>query len=126
MTLDRLGILGSSICAIHCALPLLVSFLSPSFSSYFENEWIHYLLLVTVIPLALFSFVRSRSLHMKNSPLVLGFLGILFLVLAISVEEPFGFSLKQSELLATVLGSSILILSHFLNLKFIRDFKNNN
>ena len=45
MILDRLGMLGSTVCAIHCALPLLLSFISPSISSFFENEKIHYSLL---------------------------------------------------------------------------------
>ena len=123
MILDRLGMLGSTVCAIHCALPLLLSFISPSISSFFENEKIHYSLLAIVILLAMFSFLKSRAFHMKNGPFFLGFVGILFLIAAVSVEQPFGLKFNHFEFLTTVAGSSILILSHFLNLQLIRGSK---
>ena len=61
---------------------------------------------------------------MKNGPFFLGSVGILFLIAAVSVEQPFGLKFNHFEFSATVAGSSILILSHFLNLQLIRIDKN--
>lgn len=121
--LDRLGILGSAICAVHCALPLIFSFISPSISSAFGNELVHYALLVLVVPVAAFSFLQSKKIHKKAVPFILGSIGVLFLIAAIALEGVLGSSIPNFELLATVSGSFILILAHLINLKLMSEFK---
>ena len=117
--LDKLGIVGSAICALHCALPVLFSFMSPSITVYFGNEWIHYALLITVTPLAMFSFFAAKKIHEKMIPLFVGSIGISSLVFAILAESHFNNTNYNFELLLTIFGSLVLISGHFLNLQLL-------
>jgi len=117
--LDRIGILGSAICTVHCALPLLMSAFIPSASSSFGNEWVHLMLLLTVIPVALFSFAKTSLIFGENRPLFVGVAGVVLLILAILTEPYLDGTHINFELLLTVLGSAVLISAHTLNLKLI-------
>lgn len=114
-TLDYVGILFSVLCTIHCLfLPVLISVV-PTFSHKLENEWIHFVLLAVLIPVALMSFVISKKNHKKASPLTLGIVGITFLLMAVAIDQV---GLHEWESSLTLLGSVFLIIAHIFNLKY--------
>ena len=113
-TFDIVGILCSSACALHCMLmPVVISF-APSLSVFFENEWIHIGLVITLVPVALIALVRGKKSHGKSLPLALGVLGMTALWLAIALES---FEIHNLETVLTVMGSFLLITAHLWNLK---------
>lgn len=115
--LDRLGIFFSLACTIHClGLPLL-TFIMPTFTISFEQEWIHVSLLFLLIPIALFSFINSKKNHGKRMPMIYGLIGISFLIFAVLFEEK---TIYYLETTLTVLGSVFLIVAHTCNLKYSR------
>lgn len=118
--LDRAGILGSAVCVAHCSLPLVLGFTGPSASSLFGNEWIHIGLLITVIPIALFSFLNTRKKVGNITPLTLGTVGVLLLITAVTAGHQMEDLVPNFELTCTVLGSLVLISAHILNLKIIK------
>ena len=112
---DKAGIFFSIACLLHCtALPLL-SMIAPLTTSYLKEEWIHFLLLSFLIPVAIFSFVKGKNIHMIYNPIIIGIIGISCLILAIFSES---FASHEWEKYLTIIGSFCLILAHGLNIKY--------
>lgn len=114
--LDRAGIICSVVCATHCSLPLIIGLISPNLSSYFENELIHFLLLIIVIPLALTSFLKGKKTHKSVRPMLLGSLGSLVLLIAVLTEHYFDLGINRIGFYLTLIGSFTLIYGHLLNI----------
>ena len=117
-SLDRVGIACSSACAIHCLLLPIIAFASPSLSALSDNEWIHLGLLCAVVPVALFSFIRSKKVHAHQAPLVLGSLGIVVLISAVLLES-LHIEIPYLEKGLTALGSLALVIGHIKNTKLL-------
>ncbi len=114
---DKAGIFFSSACAIHCLTLPTISFFSPSLTVYLEQEWIHKALLILLLPIALFSLNRAHREHQRKTPLIIGILGITFLIAAVLIDD--------LEKILTVSGSVLLILAHGFNIKFLnKSFSN--
>ena len=117
--MDKVGIVCSGACAIHCLLLPMLAFASPTLSAFFENEWIHLGLLIALIPIAIISFYRSRKVHGNNSPVIFGASGIILLLTAV-VLESFHIEIPYLEKTLTGLGSIILIIGHALNMSYLK------
>ena len=118
---DRAGIACSIACVLHCTLIPALAFLSPTISSFFGNEWIHLGLLALLIPVAIVAFYRGQKAHSQKLPLLLGGLGMAFLIFAIATESIL--HIEKLETLLTIIGCIFLILAHFFNIKFFNDMK---
>ena len=116
---DSLAIGLSALCLIHClASPVLLILLPSLTALQLDNEAFHGWLLLAVIPTSLFSLLMGCKKHKFHQVLLIGFFGLVFLVLAVLVE---GFD--NGELLEkvfTVIGSCIVALGHFLNFRLCR------
>ena len=116
---DKTAISLSLVCLAHC---LLVPTLLVVFSGYvtlsYNNELIHYLLLLLAIPVSLYALVRGMRNHSKFSFFVIGLIGIIALVFAITIGTvlwgEFG------EKLFTSIGASIIGFAHYKNYKLCR------
>ncbi len=116
---DKTAISLSLVCLAHC---LLVPTLLVMFSGYvtlsYNNELIHYLLLLLAIPVSLYALVRGMRNHSKFSFFVIGLIGIIALVFAITIGTvlwgEFG------EKLFTTIGASIIVFAHYKNYKLCR------
>ena len=113
------GILCSVACAIHCMLIPVITLLSPTLTSYFENEWIHIGLLFIVVPIALTSFYQQKRIHEKIKPMILGSIGIFFLISAIVSEQLFNIEIEKLEFVLTMIGSTFLIVGHLYNIRYL-------
>ena len=119
---DKLGMLLSFLCLVHCILgPILIVAL-PGLGWLFGSELTHLILLLLVIPVAYFSFFKTYRSHGFKSPILWGSLGISFLALALWVpEQALEFSEPLSffelESLFSVTGASFLAYAHYRNFR---------
>jgi hypothetical protein len=112
---DKLGIFFSSLCICHCLLtPLLILIMGTNmFLGALEAEWIHKLLLLPVLIIAL-SSVPKRWLATRNQwLLILASAGFITIIAA-------QFHHGMNEVWLTMLGSTCLIAAHFLSLNLIK------
>ena len=120
---NNLAIGLSGFCVLHCLASPLILVLLPSLSVLqLDNEAFHTWLLIAVIPTSLFSLFIGCKQHQFYRILLVGFLGLVFLVSAVFVE---GF--KHGEILEkvfTVVGACIVAFAHYLNFRLCRERNN--
>ena len=117
---DGVAISLSFLCALHCLFVPSFIILAPSFLSIsFNNEFIHYLILVLAIPVSVFALSIGFKSHKSLSMVFSGFLGISILLFAVL----FGNNLlgETGEKALTLLGSTIVAFAHFRNLKVCKE-----
>lgn len=132
-SLDKVGILLSGLCVIHCvATPFLIMF-SPMFAQFFDSKWSHFAVFLFIVPVAYFTFWRFYKNHRNKKPMILGTIGILFLGLSLLSpghrwevghdhlhghgEEHF----QYVDTIINIIGSVILMSGHWINIKIHRD-----
>lgn len=116
--LDRLGLTASIGCAIHCLATGIFFLLVPGLLEYSHDSshWLHAVLAVVIIPVALFSIGRGYRMHRKWATLFLGGLGLGLLTIGLLFHP------TMAETLLTFLGGILLALAHFINLKGIQRY----
>ncbi len=78
--MDKVGIVASVACAIHCLIaPLLLLFL-PAFGTIWSHPAAHWIMAALVLPLALIVIYRGYRKHRRRSALVASGLGVVFIV----------------------------------------------
>lgn len=127
---DRLAILFSSLCVTHClATPLLlITVPSLAGSAMLEGEAFHQFLLLIVVPVGLFALILGYSHHKQKWVVTSGILGMLILGIPVFLETTFAHEQGLShqllgnsgEVYLTVLASSIIVATHFINYRFRR------
>jgi type IV secretory pathway VirB2 component (pilin) len=114
--LDRVAIGMSLLCAVHCVfLPFALVALPALSATLLGDEAFHRLVLIAVIPTSVIALSTGCRKHGSWRTLLTGFLGLAILVAAAF----FGHDLvgETGEKVATVLGASVIALSHFQNLR---------
>ena len=110
---DKIGIFLSSLCAFHCLATPLVALALPVVGHTFEQEWVHILMALFVVPVGFFAFWSGYKHHKQINVFLLGILGLLMVggasVVPHSWVEFFGHDL------VTIFGSVCLISAHLLN-----------
>ncbi|MEM8616483.1 MAG: MerC domain-containing protein [Pseudomonadota bacterium] len=105
---DAVAVGVSSLCLIHClALPLLASAL-PVMGPFAEAEWIHKVLVLIALPLAVFAFLAERPGARRRVFAILAVCGAAFLTAGAFVE-----ALHDYEVVLTVCGAVLLGAAHF-------------
>ena len=83
---DKTAIGLSVLCLLHCLLvPTFLVFLSGYISLSYNNEIVHYILLLIAIPVSIYALIAGARNHKSINFLYLGFTGILFLILAVTL-----------------------------------------
>lgn len=110
---DKLGIILSSLCALHCLVTPLLVLALPMFDSIFENEWVHLMMALFVVPVGLFAFWSGYRHHLQKKVFALGIVGLILVggapLAPHSWVDFFGHDL------ITISGSFFLIVGHVLN-----------
>lgn len=114
--MDKFAISLSLLCALHCLLlPLVLVWLPVSSLSMLNSEAFHLALVVLVIPLSLCALLMGCWKHKRYSVLVLGSVGLLFLITALLFEHD---SLGElGEKILTFAGAAFIGLGHWCNYK---------
>lgn len=114
LTLDKSAISLSLLCMAHCLiLPSLAILLPAVLAVPLGDELFHKALLICVIPLSAVALFLGCQKHKGWTVLSWGAIGLSILIFsAIFGHELVG---ETGEKLATVVGSSFIILSHYKN-----------
>ncbi len=78
---DRIGVIASILCAIHCAATPIVLLVLPAFGKVWTHPASHWIMASLVIPLAAFMVVMGFRKHRRKWIIASGGLGILFVLL---------------------------------------------
>ena len=111
---DRFSITLSTLCIMHCLLlPLLLIGLPSLAQTFLSNEALHLALVYAVIPSSLFALGMGCRQHQRSFFLVIGLLGLGFLLFGIAVE-PIGID-HLWEKVFTVVGALLIAFAHVRN-----------
>ena len=78
---DRIGIIASVLCAIHCALTPVLLILMPTFGKAWAHPATHWGMAIVVIPIAIMMLVKGYRKHRKKWVVGVGSLAILFIII---------------------------------------------
>jgi len=111
---DKAAIGLSLFCAVHCLLLPVTLIMLPSLAATtFGGEEFHQWMLVAVLPISLLALTLGCRKHREMSIMLLGLMGlIIILVAALFGHDLFG---EIGEKVATLLGASLIALSHVRN-----------
>ena len=116
---DKTAISLSLICVAHCLfMPSFLVLLSSYISFSYDNELVHYLVLAMAIPLSLYALITGVTNHKTYSYFLLGLLGLLCLIFAISFGVQIWGELGEKSF--TTIGALLVAFSHFKNYRLCR------
>ena len=111
---DFFGAVCSVLCILHCLITpvfMLVGISSVGIHLV-ESEWIHWLLVIPIILLALWSFPNGWKTHGDYKPLIFGTAGVILMVMSLFVEHSY-------ETYLAISAGLLLISAHLLNRKLV-------
>lgn len=117
---DRLAMILSSLCVIHCLLTpiLLISIPALASVSILNDETFHQILLFFVLPIGAFALSVGYLHHRSKWVVLAGAFGLTLLSSPLLVEwlglghEVLG---ENGEVIITVIASSIIVSAHIVN-----------
>ena len=116
---DKLSITLSMACMIHCLLmPSFLILTSGFLALTIDNELIHKVFLILVIPISLYALISGFQNHKISSYLYLGISGLWLLIFAVFFGE--GVFGELAEQVLTFSGSLIVAYSHYQNFQICR------
>ena len=116
---DKTAISLSAICLAHCLLvPSFLVLLSGYLSISYDNELIHYVILFLAIPVSIYALITGVRNHRTYQYLAMGFVGLSFLIFAVTLGVQTWGELGEKGL--TAIGASLVALSHFKNYRLCR------
>jgi len=99
---DRIGIIASILCAIHCALTPVLLILMPTFGKAWSHPATHWGMALVVIPIAVFMLIKGYRKHGKKWVVGIGSLGVLLIIVgAILPYTEIGTSGSSTHLAST-------------------------
>jgi len=107
---DNLAVAFSGVCLLHCVATTFVVGLAAAgvIGKLLASEWVHLLLLLPVIILAVLSLPSAFKKHQCRLPMILGGIGIVLLLAALIGPH-------SAETIITVVGALFLIGAHLFN-----------
>lgn len=120
---DKAAIGLSLLCAFHClALPFILVLFPSMIALQLKNESFHLWMILAVIPTSAYALTLGCNQHKKHKLLILGLIGLGFLISAVIFGERFlGEALEK---VLTVIGAGIVMYAHFTNYRLCRDKEN--
>ena len=117
---DKLSITLSLACMIHCLLmPSFLILTSGFLALSIDNELIHKVFLIIVLPISLYALITGYQNHKIFSYLYLGISGLWLLFFAVFFGE--GVFGEFAEKSLTLIGSIIVATSHYKNYKACKE-----
>lgn len=115
--LDKTAVTLSGLCLVHClALPIVIAALP--FLGEISEGHLHAQMLLLVIPVSVFAFIRGFRLHRNRHILVFGALGLgLLTVGGTYAHSHYGLAADRT---LTIAGSLVLAVTHFYNSRLSR------
>lgn len=117
---DRIAVLLSGLCILHClALPLLIVS-TPFVASLAGSHW-HAPMLIIVVPVSVFAIVMGYRRHGNKAIPAYGALGLLLLIVGGTLAHNwYG---ETADRVLTITGSIVLALVHWRNSRLVRHLR---
>jgi MerC mercury resistance protein len=111
LRLDRLGILISGLCAVHCLLGLVLVVLLGLGGGAFLDPAIHRIGLALAVLVGLLTLGLGVVRHGRLAPLAIGGCGLILMSAGLLVDH------GTKEALLTIAGVALVALAHIRNLR---------
>ena len=120
--LDRAAISISALCILHClATPVLLIAIPVISSTFLADEQFHRVLVAIILPVSVIAFSLGCRRHRDSVVLVLGGIGLFFLILVAAVgHDLLG---EFGEKVGTIISGLILAAAHVRNYYLCRNEK---
>lgn len=107
---DLIAAALSGLCIVHClATPLLLALGSSGLLlGVFGSEWFHYLMIMPIAALLVWSLPGGWCVHRSKTPFMLGLSGFLLLLAALMAPH-------EAETVLSVCGGILLVSAHLYN-----------
>jgi hypothetical protein len=113
---DRVGISASLLCVVHClATPLMVLSM-PVVGEFLSHDLFHVLIMIVVIPVAVWALWNGYRVHRHPRVLWLGAIGIVLLTAAMFANHQD----QRIEIAGMIAAGLILASAHWINLRSCR------
>lgn len=112
---DKVGLLVSSLCIVHCVLLPVSIVLFPTITSFLpiEEDTVHVLLILFIVPAVAFTIYSGLKVHGQRKPLYWMGGGLLFVLFGtFFVHNLFS---HEWEPFFVLIGSLLLVRGHLLN-----------
>ena len=117
---DRLGIIASAVCFVHCILTPIVLSLSAVWAHYLPSEErFHRVFAVLVASIGCFAVINGYRRHRRSRVLVLMSAGLSLIFSGAFLGNHL--RSHHSEIVVTMMGSSLLISAHLMNHTFCKN-----
>lgn len=117
--LDNLGIVLSSLCAVHCfLLPVALAVVPALGIGVLDDGVFHPVLAGSVAVIGAFAFSRGYHRHGNRRVIGAAITGILILSFA-ALNSAHHFMTENEERIATLVASGLIAISHYLNWKLL-------
>jgi uncharacterized membrane protein YfcA len=117
---DRLGIIASALCFVHCILTPVALSLSAVWAHYLPSEErFHRVLAVMVAAIGCFAIVSGYRKHRRRRVLFLMSTGLSFIFAGAYLGDRLPSHI--AEIAVTLTGSSLMITSHLINHTFCKN-----
>lgn len=118
MKLDKLGIILSFGCMIHCMLMPIILPLLPALGFAFDHDsLVHFVLAIIIIVIAMWALDAGNKKHKKDLPMFLGFPGMFLLIFAGLIERKVG--PDNVVTVITIFSSLLIAVAHYLNHRYL-------
>jgi len=77
---DRIGVVASILCAIHCAATPVLLLFAPAFGEIWAHPASHWIVALLVVPLAMAMAIRGFRLHRQRWIVATGLLGVVLII----------------------------------------------
>jgi hypothetical protein len=84
---DRLGVMASVLCAIHCAVTPLILLFAPAFGQIWAHPASHWIVALLVVPLAAVTMAQGFRKHRRISVMVAGIAGVTLVVAGAAIPN---------------------------------------
>lgn len=122
MNSDKAAMTISLVCVLHCFfVPSFVIFGSGFLSLTFDNELVHYIIILIALPVSIFALYTGYKNHKSISPLPYGIFGLMILIAAVLLgEEIIG---ELGEQVLTLLGATLVAFAHYQNYQLCKSLE---
>ena len=111
---DKTAIGLSLLCTLHClALPFVLVLFPSMAALQLDNEAYHFWMIIAVIPISMYALTLGCKQHKRKYLLVVGSVGLMFLLMAVFLPEPLIGEWGEKSL--TLIGASIIAVGHYIN-----------
>ena len=115
MRADGVGIIASTLCALHCLAGAILAGASGAVQL-FNDERLELVFAVVAVVVAVFALTSGFKKHGRKAVVLLGLLG----VGALAASRFDEWAIVGVEVLLSVLGAALLVTAHVLNLRALR------